>query len=206
MPKKTNQTQKHYSNQTTAQNYLHEKLLHEGKMIVNRDYSGVGKKTNALNKQKSVLLSKIEDSLEALLNLLERTMEAEAHADAYKLLHSKHKSSQKKYKQDKEYLDQKIFQEFQNVSYRIFTPKRVRRMIQCMFPTPRYPEKLDFDDRIRDVEVANVLLIAAVSIFRKNLDTAYSSFLVDDMNRTQQLGYAIVSELRKAAGKPIYAL
>lgn len=204
MPKRTKQGQKHYSNLATAQNYLYEKLLHEAKMIVNRNYSGVGKRTNALNKQKSVLLSKIENSLEALLSLLEGSMEVGVHADAYKLLRSKHKSSQKKYKLDKEYLEQKIFHDFQNVSYRIFTSKRVRRMVQCMFPTPRYPEKLDSDDRIRDVEVANVLLNAVVSIYRKNLDTAYSSFLEDDMNRTQQLGHAIVSELRKAAGKPIY--
>ena len=69
-------------------------------------------------------------------------------------------------------------------------------MIQSMFPTPPYPEKLDLNDRIREVSIANILLIAAMSVLRRNLDTRYYQFLSEHLDKAQNLAHTIEGTLR----------
>ena len=195
MPKINSSKRKSYSNYSTAVNYSREKLLHEAKMIINRNYPNVDKKTNALNKQKSLLLSKIEDSIEALLDILEKYKRSKELHDANKLLNNNFKSS-KKFKEEKKFLEQKIFTEFQTISNRVFTPERVKRIVSCMFSVPPPLEKLDYDDRVREVTIANILLIGAMSVLRKNLDSRYYQFLSEYLDKAQDLARTIEGTLR----------
>jgi len=187
-------SKKHYHEIAKIQRFLEEKLLHEAKMISKPDYSGFKNKTNLLRKQKSEFLAKTEDSLDAILNLMEG-LKRPTGSEFYKILKSKY--TDKGYESNKKKFEQKLFDEFQGISYRIFTKELILRMVQCMFVTPPHGQKLELEKRIREVTLANILLKAALSVLRHNLDTTYHSFLVQDFDRAQQLSDAILGELKR---------
>ena len=199
MPNKFKEQPRHYRFRASVKKILEKKLRHLAKQTAQIRYSDSDKIENQLRKEKSEYLGKIEDSLESLILLL-NGLKRPVGIEYFSIIK---KGSKKSYQRSEsfqslaEYFQQKSFEEFESISQRIFTLDRVKELIPLMFPEP-LGRKLDLNDRIREGEIAITLLIAAMSVLRRNLDSRYYKFLVEDLNRAQELANAILGELKRS--------